>query len=142
MGKKHTSLTFRNLILRGSVLRKQNIGQPRKWNYYHIEIESCSVMSNSLRPHGLYSPWNSLGQNTGISSLSLLQGIFPTQGLNPGLPHCRQTLNQLSHKGKKMPEVQKCFHKIFFPSPISGAKVALSAEGSQKLFMSPMHSSW
>ena len=44
-------------------------------------------------------PWNSLGQNTGVGSLSLLQGIFPTQGLNPGLPHCRQTLYQLSHKG-------------------------------------------
>ena len=37
--------------------------------------------------------------NTGVSSLSLLQGIFPTQGLNPGVPHCRQTLYQLSHKG-------------------------------------------
>ena len=56
-------------------------------------------MSNSLRPHGLYSPWNSLGQNTGVGSLSLLQGIFPTQGLNPGLLHCRQILYQLSHKG-------------------------------------------
>ena len=38
-------------------------------------------MSDSLRPHGLYSPWNSLGQNTGVGSLSLLQGIFPTQGV-------------------------------------------------------------
>ena len=38
-------------------------------------------------------------QNTGVGSLSLLQGIFPTQGSNPGLPHCRQTLYQLSHKG-------------------------------------------
>ena len=56
-------------------------------------------MSDSLRPHGLHSPWNSLGQNTGVGSLSLLQGIFPTQGLNPGLPHCRQILYQLSHKG-------------------------------------------
>jgi len=63
------------------------------------EIESCSVMSDSLRPLGLYSPWNSLGQNTGMGSLSLLQGIFPTQGSNPGLPHCRQILYQLSHKG-------------------------------------------
>ena len=45
------------------------------------------------------SPWNSLGQNTGVSSLSLLQGIFPTQGLNPGLPHCRRILYQLSQKG-------------------------------------------
>ena len=60
---------------------------------------SCSVMSDSLRPHGLYSPWNSPGQNTGVGSLSLLQGIFPTQGSNPGLPHCRQILYQLSHQG-------------------------------------------
>ena len=47
------------------------------------ESESHSVMSNSLRPHGIYSPWNSPGQNTGLGSLSLLQGIFPTQGSNP-----------------------------------------------------------
>ena len=58
-----------------------------------------SVVSDSLWPHGLYSPWNSLGQNTGVGSLSLLQGIFPTQGSNPGLLHCRQILYQLSHKG-------------------------------------------
>ena len=63
------------------------------------ESESCSVMSDSLQPHGLYSPWNSPGQNTGVGSLSLLQGIFPTQGVNPGLPHCRQILYQLSPKG-------------------------------------------
>ena len=56
-------------------------------------------MSGSLRPHGLYSSWNSLGQSTGVGSLSLLQGIFPTQGSNPGLAHCRQILYQLSHKG-------------------------------------------
>ena len=48
--------------------------------------------------HELYSPWNSPGQNTGVGSLSLLQGIFPTQGSNPGLPHCRWVLYQLSHK--------------------------------------------
>ena len=45
--------------------------------------------SDSLWPHRL---WNSLGQNDGVGSLSLLQGIFPTQGSNPGLPHCRQIL--------------------------------------------------
>ena len=63
------------------------------------ESESRSVVSDSLGPHGLYSPWSSLGQNTGAGSLSLLQGIFPTQGSNPGLPHCRRILYQLSHKG-------------------------------------------
>ena len=64
----------------------------------HLISESDSVVSNSLRPHGLYSPWNSPGQNTGVGSLSLLQGVFPTQGLNPGLPHCRRILYQVSHK--------------------------------------------
>ena len=49
-------------------------------------------MSDSLRSHGLYTPWNSPGQNTGVGSLSLLQGIFPTQGSNPGLLHCRRIL--------------------------------------------------
>ena len=55
---------------------------------YCSENESCSVVSDSLQPHVfLYSPWNSPGQNTGVGSLSLLQGIFPTQGSNPGLLH-------------------------------------------------------
>ena len=56
-------------------------------------------MADSLWLHGLYTPWNSLGQNTGVGSLSLLQGIFPTQESNPGLPHCRWILYQLTHKG-------------------------------------------
>ena len=64
-----------------------------------LKVESSSIVSDSLQPHDLYSPWNSPGQNTGVGSLSLLQGIFPTQGSNPGLPHCRWTLYQLSHKG-------------------------------------------
>ena len=66
---------------------------------YYCESESHSDVSDSLRLHGLYSPWNSPGQNTGVGSLSLLQGIFPTKGSNPGLLHCRQILYQLSHKG-------------------------------------------
>ena len=65
----------------------------KKWS------ESCSVVSDPLWPHGLFSPWNSPNQNTGVRSLSLLQGIFPTQGSNPGPPHCRQILYQLSHQG-------------------------------------------
>ena len=43
------------------------------------------------------------GQNTGVGSLSLLQGIFLTQGSNPGLPHCRQILYQLSYQGSHLP---------------------------------------
>ena len=57
------------------------------------------MLSDSLRPHVLYSPWNFPDQNTGVGSLSLLKRIFSTQGLNPGLPHCRRILYQLSHKG-------------------------------------------
>ena len=74
----------------------------KRWQEYteREQSESCSVVSDSLRPRGLYSPWNSPGQNIGVGSLSLLQGIFPTQGSNPGLPHCRQIFfYQLSHKG-------------------------------------------
>ena len=63
------------------------------------ESESCLVVSDSVWPHGLYSPWHFPGQNTGVGSLSCLQGIFPTQGSNPGLPHCWWILYQLSHKG-------------------------------------------
>ena len=65
----------------------------------YTESESHSVMSNSLRHHGPYSPWNSPGHNTGVSSYSLLWGSFPTQGSNPDLLHCRQILYQLRHKG-------------------------------------------
>ena len=72
------------------------------------ESESHSVVSDSLWPHGLYSPWNSPDQNTGVGSCSLLQGIFPTQGLNPGLPHCRWILYHLSHR----------YNRYFFPKAV------------------------
>ena len=63
------------------------------------ESESCTITSDSLQLHGLYSPWNSPGRNTRATSLSLLQGIYPNQGSNPGLQHCRQILYQLSCNG-------------------------------------------
>ena len=65
----------------------------------YFEGESHSVMSDSLWHHGLCSPWNSPGQNTGVGNRSLLQGIFSTQRSNPGLPHRRWILYQLSHQG-------------------------------------------
>ena len=74
-----------------------NIYLSGTWNQ-RSERKSLS-MSSYLRPHGLYSPWNAPGQYTGVGNLFLLQGIFPIQGSNPGLPHCRRILYQLSHKG-------------------------------------------
>ena len=64
------------------------------------ESESESPLSClTLGHHVLYSPWNSPGKNTGMGTLSLLQGIFPTQGSNLGLLHCRRILYLLSQQG-------------------------------------------
>ena len=60
----------------------------------------CLILCN----FGLYSPWNSPCESTGVGSLSLLQRIFPTQGSSPGLLHCRHILYQLSHKGSNKEE--------------------------------------
>ena len=65
---------------------------------------SCSAVTNSLRPHGLkpirlLCPRDFLGKDTGVRGLFLLQGIFLTQGSNPGLLHCRQILYHLGHQG-------------------------------------------
>ena len=75
--------------------------QKEKWKC------SCSIVSNSLWPHGLQParllcPWKSSGKNIGGVCHFLLQGIFPTQGLNPALPHCRQILYHLSHQGSPL----------------------------------------
>ena len=83
------------------LFKKSLLFEDNKYLSLLLENESDipSIVSGSLRPHGLYSPWNPPGQNTGVSSLSLLQGIFPTQGSNPGLPYCRWILYQVSHQG-------------------------------------------
>ena len=69
-----------------------------------MKSESVSqlVVSNCLQPHGLYSlcPWNSPGQNTGVGSHSLLQGIFPTQGLNLVLPQMQVDFLPSEPQGK------------------------------------------
>ena len=73
---------------------------------------SRSVVSDSFWPHGLYPtrllhPWDFPGKSTGVGRHFLLQGILPTQGLNPDLPHCRQTLYRLSHQGSPKDVVKK-----------------------------------
>ena len=70
--------------------------------------QSCPT----LRFQGLYSPWNSPGQNIGVGSFSLLQGIFPTEESNRGLLHCRQILYQLSHQGTWKKEKRDLGKKI------------------------------
>ena len=78
------------------------------WYHFtrHWAVLSCSVVSDSLRPRGLQPawflcPWDSPDKNTGVGCHALLQGIFPTQGSNPGLPHCRWILYHLSHQGRR-----------------------------------------
>ena len=73
---------------------------------------SRSVVSDSLRPHGLkptrlLCPWDFPGKSTRVGCQFHLQGIFLTQGLNPGLPLCRQTLYPLSHQGSPTKAVAK-----------------------------------
>ena len=101
--------TGRHLIIRkkGLKLRQISMGQPavvpthkdccaQKCNKVKVLVaQLCPTLCN---PIDWNSPRNSPGQNTEVGSLSLLQGIFPTQGLNPGLQHCRRILYQLSHK--------------------------------------------
>ena len=70
------------------------------------ESVSCSVVSDSLQPHGLQParrlcPLDSPGKNTGVGCHALLQGIFQTQGRNPHLLHCRQILDRLIHQGSR-----------------------------------------
>ena len=67
------------------------------WSRLVPSNESCSVVSHSLQTRGLHSPRNSPGQNTGVGSCSLLQGIFSTQRSNPGLLYYRWILYQLNH---------------------------------------------
>ena len=94
--------SWQSLYTKNTYLLKE---KPLTWLDFFLvwfmknESESHSAVSKSLQPHGLYSPWNSLGHNTGVGSLSLLQGIFPTQELNWDLLHYRRILYQLSYQG-------------------------------------------
>ena len=68
---------------------------------YFVKVkvtQLCPTLCNATD----YSPWNSPGQDTEVGSLFLPQGFFPTQWSNPGLPHFRQILSQLSHKGSSI----------------------------------------
>ena len=66
-----------------------------------LVTQSCPTLFNPVdcSPPGSFVHGDSPGQNTGVDNLSLLQGIFPTLGSNPGLSHCRQTLHHLNDQG-------------------------------------------
>ena len=90
-------------------------------------IQSCLTLCDPMD----YTVWTSTGQNTGVGSLSLLQGIFPTQGLNPGFLHCRQILYQLSQKGspRKLEWVAYPFSKGIFLTQESNPGVSSNTGG-------------
>ena len=98
------------------------------------ESESHSVMSDSLWSHGLYSPWNPPGQNTGVGSLSLLQRIFLTQELNWGLLYCRQILHQLSYQGRSLPASGSLLKSQLFASGDQGLELQLQHQSFQRVF--------
>ena len=78
-----------------------------------MSVVSDSLRSHRLQPTRLLCPWDFPGNSTGVDCLFFLQGIFPTQGLNPGLPHCRQTLYHLSHQGSPYVEVLLLLLSLF-----------------------------
>ena len=83
----------------------------------------CSLPGSSV--HG-----DSPGKNTGVGSLSLLKGIFPTQASNPGLPHCRWILYHLSHQ--RSPRILECVSYLFsrgFSCPRNWPRVSCIADG-------------
>ena len=102
------------------------------FQYWIICISEVSEMSDSLWPHGLWStrvlyPWNSSGKTTGVGCPFLLQGIFPIQGLNPCLLHCRQILYCLSHQGS--PSISEpCYTSLFSVFSVSFSTSLYSLE--------------
>ena len=90
--RDRTCISCFSCIDRWVLSHQCHLGSP----YLPVRVtQSCLTLCNPMD----CSPWNSPGQNTGVGSLSLLQGIFPTQGWNPGHLHCRRILYQLSHQG-------------------------------------------
>ena len=90
-GSFQQSQVIRFAILKKKKKKKKSLWPPHNRQAYHNISEvkwskSCWVMSDSLWPHGLDSPWNSPGQNTGVGSLSILQGDLPNPGIEPGSP--------------------------------------------------------
>ena len=118
--------------------------QPWDWPYmitFSLQMRSWFTKTSikwfkrKLLGRLTYGPWNSPGQNSSVGSHSLLQGIFPTQGSNPGLPHCRQILYQLSHQGSFISLTGKNNEAS---APISDIRLALSSVQDFRQVTSPL----
>ena len=97
--KRHANSFF---LQRPHILKKVDKISP--FSSLCCAMLSCSVVSDSFQHHELYlqgssCSWDSPGKNTGVGCHTLLQGICPSQGSNPGIPHCRWILYHLSHQG-------------------------------------------
>ena len=95
---------------RGLLLGRKVVANLVKWS----EMKSLSrvwlfVSPWTAAPQAPFRPWDFPGKNTGVGCHFLLQWIFPTQGLNPGLPHCRQTLYCLSHQGSPFDRIMPLY---------------------------------
>ena len=95
-------------------------------HFMHCPIqvnESCSLVSDSLQPHRLYSPWDSPGQSTGAGSLSLLQGIFPTWGRTQvsriaGRFFTSWATREAHNSGKSSVNLSHCCYNSLFKSQL------------------------
>ena len=106
---------------------KQQTGS--KWEKWSHSVMSDSLWLHGLQPARLLCPWDFLGNSTRVDCHFLLQGIFPTQGLNLGLPHCRQMLSHLSHEKDK----ENTNKKWIFPN--SGMSAQKSEFICQKILL-------
>ena len=122
-----------------------NLHPARKWEWAGLGVSRTegSREEQSWELEG--ARFNPAGQNTGVGSLSLLQGIFPSQGSNPGLPHGRQTLYQLSHKGSPMKTetLPTAGHeKVAFPFVIANSPACAPAHSASAPFYSQVRKAW
>ena len=89
----------RSYVISGGPQRKLLLRGNQGGNMEKLKVKVSQSYLTIWDPINACSPWNFPSQNIGVGRLSLLQGIFPNQRLNPALPHCRQILWQLNHKG-------------------------------------------
>ena len=102
-------LKCRNTLAIKSLKRFSVVVKMGKIYKVKVKVKSLSCVRLFATPWAvacprLLHPWDFLGKSTEVGCHFLLQGIFPTQGSNPGLPHCRQMLYCLSHQGSRNPQ--------------------------------------